>query len=445
MIKLPIMCRSFRQTATTQECVVHGNCEVAPDFAKCSDFDPVKRAEKPNAHCACVADGYCERYGRSMHGRDRQICRGENVDAGEAANLRALWRQEKKSVITTKCESLGAAIPDTKRSCRSCGGTTQRQVFSCKHPARDLDQVTVEDCGACIYHSKPLTGQPLILSNKLCAGDVLVMSAAIHSLHKAYPGKFLVAVDTSADAIYEHNPDIVSKETLTTPQHIQMHYPACHESNTRGIHFMQGYCEHLGDALGLRIPLASNRPLAYLSSREKVPTRAPYWLINAGGKDDFTNKLWPYYQQVVDALPNIHFIQVGLDHAPLRGVENLVGKTDIRQLMQLTYHADGVLCGVTLLQHLAAAFQKPSVVIMGGREPVQWNSYPKQQLVHTVGSLECCSEGGCWKSRVVPLNDGSVHDTSLCMQPLANVPKCMSLITPDHVARLTNDLYRHNR
>ena len=53
----------------------------------------------------------------------------------------------------------------------------------------------------------------------------------------------------------------------------------------------------------------------------------------------------------------------------------------------------------------AAALEKPSCTILGGREPVQWNAYPRAHLFHMVGALKCCQDArdgkGCWRSRVV--------------------------------------------
>ena len=100
------------------------------------------------------------------------------------------------------------------------------------------------------------------------------------------------------------------------------------------------------------------------------------------------------------------FVQVGEaghHHPALRGVLDLRGKTDLRQLVRLVHHAQGVLCPVTLHMHLAAAVpvkagmprNRPCVVVAGGREPSQWEAYPHHQYIHTNGALPCCDNGGC--------------------------------------------------
>jgi hypothetical protein len=176
----------------------------------------------------------------------------------------------------------------------------------------------------------------------------------------------------------------------------------------------------------------------------------PYWIIVAGGKYDYTIKWWHFrrWQSVVDRFSGrLLFVQVGEKHhyhPQLNGVLDLRGQTPLRELIRLVYHAQGVLCPVTLLMHLAAAVQckpgalptRPCVVVAGGREPPSWESYPSHQFVHTVGMLPCCAEGGCWRSRSVPLGDGDEKDEPkhLCVDPVDNLPRCMSLITSDMVA-----------
>jgi ADP-heptose:LPS heptosyltransferase len=295
----------------------------------------------------------------------------------------------------------------------------------------------------------------VILKNHLSPGDVLAMSAAVYSLHRQHPGHYRVAVDTTANEFYEHSPDVerLDRAQVEGWEQVEFHYDAVNACNQRGIHFLQGCCEFFEHAWGVRVPLLTNRPLIYLSDAEKSwlpqvqeitgkPTK--YFVLCGGRKGCFTSKHWgaANYQRVVDILRGkVLFVQVGEKghhHPPLQNVINLVGKTDLRQLVRLCYHAEGGLGGVTLLMHLMAALEKPYVCLMGGREPVQWNSYPRQQLLHTVGMLPCCRDGGCWRSRTVKLGDGDEKDNSLCENPMPcgeeYVPKCLMMLPPERVA-----------
>lgn len=287
------------------------------------------------------------------------------------------------------------------------------------------------------------------LINKLCPGDCLVMTAAIECLHKQHPGEFQTDIQTSCDDIFKNNPHV---KTLENAQEIEMNYPLVNFCNQRPVHFIKGYCDYLAESLGVPIDTHTNRPHIYLSSEEKawmsqvqemVGRPIKYWVINAGIKSDYTCKSWGHfnYQNLVDLLyGKIQFVQIGEsnhNHEPLENVINLIGKTDARQLMRLCWHAQGGVGPITFIQHIFAAYQKPYVALLGGREPLQWENYPTQTTMSTLGMLPCCQFTGCWKSRVVPLGDNDQKDQNLCELPVIGVetiPKCMAMIEPTDVA-----------
>jgi ADP-heptose:LPS heptosyltransferase len=387
-----------------------------------------------------------------------------------SAEYRTHWDQNGTAARTPiRCPFTGPDAKDDKgeqktRDCPSCNGRVRLKLFGCLHPAREPEEVTNDDCKKCPYRptARASSCHAVIIKNGLSPGDVLVMSAAIHSLHRIYPGRFITAVETGIPSVWDFNPDVVSVEQakeqkaeyLNWPKDDKGHdelYPAINQCNQHAAHFMEAYCQSIGKALGVHIPLVTNRPHVYISNREKTwinqcedtfQYKGKFWLVNAGRKTDFTTKFWgtENYQAVIDALRGkIVFVQVGSTehhHPPLRNVLDLRGKTDVRQLIRLAYHAEGAIGGVTFLQHLMAALEKPYVCILGGREPVQWNQYPFQQTLHTVGMMACCRHGGCWKSRTVALNDGGEQDKSLCENPILGgdpLPRCMAAIAPSEV------------
>lgn len=117
-------------------------------------------------------------------------------------------------------------------------------------------------------------------------------------------------------------------------------------------------------------------------------------------------------------------------------------------MVRLMHHASGVICPVTMFMHLAAAVEtktgqpanRPCVVVAGGREPAQWEAYPHHQYLHRNGCLPCCDNGGCWRSRTIPLCDGAAGDHSLCLYPIKTpqgtvLPKCLDMIDAQDVIR----------
>ena len=301
----------------------------------------------------------------------------------------------------------------------------------------------------------------LILNCGLSVGDIVMLTAAVRDLHRSYPGRFLTDVRTGCPELWENNPHLTAlRDTDPGVTILDCTYPLIDEANTLPYHCLHGFVRFLNEQLGLQIQLSAFHGDIHLSSREKswfsqvqelTGLDTPFWIICAGGKHDITIKWWDYrrYQQVADHFRGrIQFAQVGgygHYHPKLDGVIDLRGETDLRQLVRLVYHAQGVLCGVTGLMHLAAAVEtkpggpehRPCVVVAGGREPPHWEAYPFHQFIHNVGALACCSHGGCWRSRTVPLGDGDSGDAPdwICVDARGGLPRCMDLITAAEVAQ----------
>ena len=340
--------------------------------------------------------------------------------------------------------------------------------------ARTIDRLfgtNVAGCGGCSKRQEQLNewgsrfrswmrgekteAVPLILTNKQSPGDVVVMTGVVRELHRQYPGRFVTAVRTPASELWEHNPNVVK---LDDGIEVPVTYEGIHESNQSGKHFMQAMADDLAVTLQLPTPLRIDdaRGDIHLGDAERTEypfdVADPYWLVCNGTKSDYTTKAWPYYAEVVRELAGkVQFVQVGQvgrdsgithSHPRLYGTFDLLGRTGHRDLIHLVAHAQGILCGVSYLMHLAAAFRKPAVILAGGREPVAWNSYdyPGFHLHHSVGSLDCCVDGGCWKSRTVPLHDRDEKDTSLCLHPEDRFPRCMKNIGPQTIIQEIHEL-----
>lgn len=300
----------------------------------------------------------------------------------------------------------------------------------------------------------------LILKNGHAAGDIVVFTACVRDLHLSCPKKFITDVRTPCAEFWQNNPYLTPlDENEKGVEVIDCVPELIRECNQTPYHYIQAYTAFLSSHLKLPIKSAGFHGDIHLSDLEKswysqvhelTGEDTPFWIIVAGGKRDMTVKWWSAerYQQVVDHFRGkIQFVQVGElhdYHPPLDGVIDLRGRTDLRQLVRLVYHSQGVLCGVTCLAHLAAAVERkdsgehnrPCVVVAGSREPPQWEAYPGQQFIHNVGMLPC-SGGGCWRSRVKPLGDGNELDqpVNICKDAVGDLPRCMDMITAADVIR----------
>lgn len=288
-----------------------------------------------------------------------------------------------------------------------------------------------------------------------------MLTAAVRDLHRCHPGRFITDVWTSCSGIWENNPHITKLAGKDAEvERIECSYPLIDRCDRTPYHCLHGFIEFLNDRLGLSIKPTAFKGDIHLSAQEKAwysqvheVTRKdiPFWIIAAGGKYDITIKWWESrrYQAVVDHFRGkIQFVQVGdlgHHHPKLEGVIDLRGQTNLRELIRLVYHSQGILCPVTALMHLAAAVEskpgmeghRPCVVIAGGREPASWEAYPGHQFIHTNGMLSCCASSGCWKDRVIPLRDGDRRDRreNRCTDVTNGLPRCLDMITPAEVIR----------
>lgn len=319
------------------------------------------------------------------------------------------------------------------------------------------------------------TPRKIVLENYLSPGDIIMLTAAVRDLALTYPTQFLIKVRTSCGELWENNPYLADfDENAPDVEVIRCEYPLIQQSNHVPYHFIHAFRLFLNEKLGIHVRPHAFKGDIHLSDEEKawmsqveeitgvLPTK--FWIIVAGGKTDFTAK-WPdpdKLQEVVDHFQGqVQFVQCGEGghvHPPLEGVINLVGKTDLRQMVRLMYHASGVICPVTMFMHLAAAVEtkqgqpknRPCIVLAGGREPVHWEAYPHHTFMHTAAALPCCDDGGCWKSRVIPLADNSEQNNSLCEAPVQSsagrwLPKCQTMFSSEEIVMAMNRYLQYDR
>lgn len=288
-----------------------------------------------------------------------------------------------------------------------------------------------------------------------------MLTAAVRDLQLQYPGQFATDVRTRCSEIWDNNPYLTPlSESEPGVEWVECSYPLINRCDTAPYHCLHGFIEFLNERLDLSIKPSAYKGDIHLSEQEKAwysqiyeitKRDIPFWIIAAGGKYDIPIKWWSTerYQRVVDHFRGrMQFVQVGgwgHHHPALEGVIDLRGKTNLRELIRLVYHSQGVLCGVTSLMHLAAAVplkdpcigHRPCVVVAGSREPAHWEAYPGHQFMHTNGILRCGGLGGCWKDRIEMLGDGDARDRpeNRCREVVEGLPHCMHLITPEMVVQ----------
>lgn len=305
-----------------------------------------------------------------------------------------------------------------------------------------------------------------ILEYKRAPGDTLVLTALVRDLKLTYGDDIEIGIRCSYPDLWKNNPYIAKTEPAGAKL-VRLSEGYYIRQSRAGVrqHYITAFFRDFTDKTGVVVHPTLPHGDLHLSEYEKqYPiVRGKYWVIVPGGKTDATVKVWPTssYQEVVrlGAERNWHFLQEGAAkprhfHPPLSGALSLVGRTTIRDLILNIYHSQGLVCGITLPMHIAAALQKPCVVLAGGREEPWWEHYANEidgqfgprcssvtvphRFLNTFGQLDCCETRGCWRQRVVKLHDGDMaYEKSLCQYPVV-VPgeptaKCMSMITPQQV------------
>lgn len=422
----------------------------------------------------------------------------------ERLQLAASFTQERGNYHT--CIWRGQKIGE--RPCPTCDPkkNVRLNVYWC---GRIAWGVTIPECEKC---DKPLPvvgtendlsnkfqeklracGSRLVLTNWQSPGDVVMLTAAVRDLHKMYPNRFQTDLRTSCDAIWQNNPYVtrfpetwIDEEASLARDKSQVRHREgvtiipCAYAVQRGTHhFLEAFHETLSGVLGLPVPITEWKGDVHISDQEKrwinqvaeMGVWEPFWLINTGGKWDYTIK-WMNPNTLQAAVNHfmgkVIFVQVGDAgnwQPALTNVIDLVGRTDLRQLIMLIYHAQGVITGVNGLMHLAAAIPtpngkpRPCVVYASGQESPHWEAYPGHRFLHNNGALACSGPLGCWRSRCQAVGDKDAKDTDearcqnfvevdspespLCRTPVSKVriPKCLNMISPEHMIAAIQDYF----
>jgi hypothetical protein len=320
--------------------------------------------------------------------------------------------------------------------------------------------------------------QRLILRHKFALGDTVLFTALARDIELAHPGRFEIVVDSHQREVWDNNPNartLRDGEATENQWLVPISYRNGIHASGRGerVHMLSWFHRDFSTRTGLHIPVTRPSGDLHLTAAERPPiVPGRYWVLMAGGKLDITAKWWwaGRYQTVVDALARLGItcVQAGANfaehrHPTLTGVVNLVGKyPSARDFFRLIRDADGVIGPVTAAMHIAACFDKPCVVLNGGREEPWWEAYVntykafgpaaqpvkvEHRFLHTLGQLECCQTKGCWRHRTVKLGIKDRFDgpKAVCKLPVIKgedaVPKCLDLIEPDHVIEAVMSYY----
>ena len=183
--------------------------------------------------------------------------------------------------------------------------------------------------------------QKLILRNFQSPGDVTMLTALVRDLEKLHPKRFSIGVETQRRDLWKNNPyiewelcrfgsDATDEGRDGEAEFMRVEYQLIHKSNQQPQRFIHAMHQFVGERLGLDVYPTAFKGDVHLSAMERearlgfpngldqpdgpeLPER--YWVMAAGGKEDYTIKWWSRerWQAVVDLLgaEGIAVVQVG--------------------------------------------------------------------------------------------------------------------------------------
>lgn len=303
----------------------------------------------------------------------------------------------------------------------------------------------------------------LLLTHNRAVGDIVTMTAFVRDLYQQFHQEYRIHIASSFRDVWANNPFVASVRSVQAKpvlgaELVPMGYGDYIE---KGKHFLYAWYQDFFRKKSIQVAPTYPKPEIFLSDAERVPPFSePYWVVLPGGKTDFTTK-WIYTPNLQKAINVLHgmglkFIQVGEKSSSLfwnpylHKVISMVGQTSVREYFRLIYHSQGVICGITSAMHIAAAFDKPCVVIAGGRESASWEGYvPGEHLanfrysvrtphryLNVIGHLECCQRKGCWRTKT-KFAKKSKEKPTICSKTVAtdvgDWPKCHMMVTPETI------------
>jgi len=296
----------------------------------------------------------------------------------------------------------------------------------------------------------------IILRQGQSPGDILTFTRAVGDLKESYPN-YKIDIRSPAPEIWMNNPRLTPlKEDDPEVEIFNITYDLINESGWRGLHFTDAFRYDLEKKLGVPIKKTGIRPELWISDEEKswynqvhceFNDDCQFWVLNAGRKQDNILKQYHRWQEVVNLFNKyfkgkVKIVQIGHKdhiHPKLEGVLDLIGKTNLRQLIRLIYWADGTVGPISVQMVMSQAFEQAAVVVAGAKEGPRWQRNNWIRYITNVGALSCAKFDGCWKGG----DKGSCENLVKIDKDL--VPKCFEMIKPYQIVDAIISYYEGGR
>lgn len=266
-------------------------------------------------------------------------------------------------------------------------------------------------------------------------GDRVLTTA---TLANAAAAGVKVNVETKYPEIWEKCPFLDRSITRDNADHV-IRYGYTNAWCKDSPHIIEAATATLANNIDWDIPCRSRRPFIWGNVPEGRLLSGRYVVINTGWQNSVPTKKWysRFWRAMAAKNQDITFVQMGrsVNHAaPIDApnVKSVIDKTTELQLFQLIRDADCVISPPSACIHIAGAYNKPAVILCGGREPAGMIQYEGMEAIDLVGSRPCCRQKGCAKSKFEFSGEGNICKDFRVIdgEPVAS---CMERISPDMV------------
>lgn len=397
-------------------------------------------------------------YGNKIHGVDNWVVFGDNhnIDKSFIEDLKKTYdwnyqiEQGKVKCMTTGymvTEWMHHRYPNHEIYLVNFGYEVSQSTYRCpwhnwKFEAQALSKYkhifTAKKAN--IEQGKPIN---LLINTSGYLGDNVVMTAVLHNLYDS--GKFKVNIQTNHPDVYAGLPYL---DNTINPDNADYIINQGYSQDWR-----QG-CKHMIQAIIDRISYTVNIPIEckYLVPELKIDlgnqplmkSDKPYVVFNNGFQNSAPTKKYfnPYWQGIIDQNEEYQFVQVGQskNHAmPLKNTISFIDKTDFKALCNIIANASCIITPPSGIMHIAGAYNKPCIVLSGGRQPESLTKYPNAVYLSSIDQFECCKGKGCHRNKweTDDANKKCLHYTNKDNETTAD---CMLCIKPVTVSNLLTDL-----
>ena len=238
-------------------------------------------------------------------------------------------------------------------------------------------------------------------------GDHVICTGAVRNVRLEHPEIKFVLPDMHGE-IFANNPDFTHEISYREIPRVTYGKVYDEQRGTWGT-CVEGFTRSLCELLNIPlVPIRVNHPVLVLNEYEKE--WAGQWndciLLNGNFQTCGVSKGYPHWQDVVDGLGDVRIIQIGgnesRDISPnLRGVEDMRGKTTLRQLIAMAYGCRCIVSPPSCISNIGGAFGKPQVVVNASREPDALTKYENVRFVSHKCDCGWGVDNGCVALRIL--------------------------------------------